>query len=346
MKVYLAVLDGCNVNWIKNSKTPFLSQLSNNGVSTMSCQTVFPSATYTGHASIITGTYPEEHGIVGNLFYDREAKESRNFDFYDPNASIEAATIFEEASSAGLETAAIAEPVTKGAKHIVSKNYIQSFPVLTQNSKVLEESIKLIKKEKPDLIVANYTAVDSIGETYGPNSKETIKIVEDVDKALKKIFEVYHSQGQEVCMIVSADHGMTDGKRQIQLNKLLRQKNLDAITLATHRTSHVYINTPEQKHQIYEFLTETKGIQEVMESERISELKLLHPRSGDLVVTAEKGYELGDMKTEGSHGGITEEEITVPLIISQDGLITASELENASILHIIKAIRRTFEIED
>lgn len=344
MKVYLAVLDGCNINWIKNAKTPFFDQLSKRGVFILSCRAVFPTATYTGHTSIITGAYPGEHGIVGNQFYDRKAKEKRNFDFYDPNSCLEAVTIFEEAHSVGLNTAAIAEPVTKGAKHIIPKSYIQSFPVLTQNSKVLEESIKLIKKEKPDLIVANFTEVDSIGEKYGPNSKEPIKIIEEVDKALKRVFEEYESQGQEVCMIISADHGMTDGEKQIQLEKLLKKKKLDAVTLASHRTSHIYINLPEQKHQIYEFLTETKGILEVMERERISELKLLHPRTGDLVVTAQKGYELNDMKVRGSHGGITEEEMTVPLIVSQEGLLNASELENASILNITKVIRRALHI--
>ncbi len=339
MKVYLAVLDGCNINWIKNANTPFLDHLSNRGVSTLSCRAVFPTATYTGHTSIITGAYPDEHGIVGNQFFDREAQQPRNFDFYDPNIHLEAVTIFEEAGSAGLDTAAIAEPVTKGAKHIVSKNYVQSFPVPTQNSIVLEESIKLIKREEPDLIIANFPAVDSIGENYGPESKETIKILENVDATLRTIFEEYESQGQEVCMIVSADHGMTDGEKQIQLNKLFKEKKLDATALPSHRTCHVYVHSPEQKQKIHEFLSGIKGILEVMGTERISELRFLHPRSGDLVVTAEKGYELGDIKIKGSHGGLTEDEMKVPLIISQDGLVTSSELENASILNIVKVIK-------
>lgn len=344
MKVYLSILDGCNINWIKNAKTPFLDKLSKNGVSTLSCRAVFPTATYTGHTSIITGVYPDQHGIVGNQFFDREAKRPRNFDFYDPNACLEAVTILEEASSTGLETAAIAEPVTKGAKHIVTKNYIQSFPVPTQNSKVLKESIKLIRSEKPDLIVANFPAVDSVGENYGPKSKETIKILEEMDHTLSMIFEEYQSQGQEICMIVSADHGMTEGEKQIQLNELFKKKNLDATALASHRTCHVYIHSPGQRNKIYEFLTSVKGILEVMETERISELRFLHPRSGDLVVTAESGYELGDTKIVGSHGGITEEEMMVPLIISQDELLSSSELENASILSIAKIMKRALNL--
>ncbi|MEM3587621.1 MAG: ectonucleotide pyrophosphatase/phosphodiesterase, partial [Candidatus Jordarchaeaceae archaeon] len=274
MKVYLAVLDGCNINWIKNAKIPFLEQLSNMGVFTLSCRAVFPTTTYTGHTSIITGVYPSEHGIVGNQFYDRETRELRNFDFYDPNTCIEAVTIFEEAELAGLKTAAIAEPVNKGATHVVSKRYVQSFPVSTQNDKVLEESIKLIREEKPDLIVANFMAIDTIGEKYGPRSREVIQTIEEVDKILKKIFEEYESQGQEVCMIISSDHGMTDVKKQIQIDKQLKKKKLDAIALASHRVCHVYINSLEQEQQIYKFLTETKGILEVMERARISEVKL------------------------------------------------------------------------
>ena len=339
LKVYLAVLDGCNINWIRDAETPFLDRLASRGAHTLSCRAVFPTATYTGHASIITGAYPDEHGIVGNQFFDREAGEPRNFDYYDPDQSIEAATILEEAASAGLSTAAIAEPVTKGAQHVVSKAYVQSFPAPEQNRIVLEESLRLIRREEPDLIIANFPAVDSVGEKYGPRSEEAIKIIEDVDSTLRKIFEEYNSRDREVCMIVSADHGMTNGEKQIQLNKLLKEKKLDAIALASHRTSHVYLKSPEQKDEACEFLSEVEGVLEVMERERISELRLLHPRSGDLVVTAMKGYELGDTKIRGSHGGLTEEEMTVPLIISHDGLLTSSELEEASILKIVEVIR-------
>jgi len=40
-------------------------------------------------------------------------------------------------------------------------------------------------------------------------------------------------------------------------------------------------------------------------------------RTGDVVVFARKGYELGPQKLRGSHGGITSEEMLVPLIVNK-----------------------------
>jgi predicted AlkP superfamily pyrophosphatase or phosphodiesterase len=37
---------------------------------------VFPSTTFANHYSIITGLYPESHGIINNNFYDPVFNES------------------------------------------------------------------------------------------------------------------------------------------------------------------------------------------------------------------------------------------------------------------------------
>src|SRR5436305_14287988 len=48
----------------------------------------FPSVTFPNHWSIVTGLYPESHGIVGNSFWDPELE--MEFVYTDPERSLQA----------------------------------------------------------------------------------------------------------------------------------------------------------------------------------------------------------------------------------------------------------------
>ena len=52
------------------AQTPHLNQLAAEGVHVQRLIPVFPSLTFPNHLSIVTGLYPEHHGIVANNFYD------------------------------------------------------------------------------------------------------------------------------------------------------------------------------------------------------------------------------------------------------------------------------------
>ena len=71
MKVFLIILDGCPSYQINLENTPFLWKMKENGRFFPDCKTIFPSVTYACHTTIVTGKYPEAHGMIGNLFFDR-----------------------------------------------------------------------------------------------------------------------------------------------------------------------------------------------------------------------------------------------------------------------------------
>ncbi len=53
-------------DWESAKKLPNLSHLVETGASTRSLKSVFPTHTYTIHTSIVTGVYPDKHGILHN----------------------------------------------------------------------------------------------------------------------------------------------------------------------------------------------------------------------------------------------------------------------------------------
>ena len=66
----LISLDGFRHDYLDRGITPNLDLIVRGGVRAKRMTSQFPSKTFTNHWSIITGLYPETHGIIDNEFYD------------------------------------------------------------------------------------------------------------------------------------------------------------------------------------------------------------------------------------------------------------------------------------
>ena len=68
--VVLVSLDGFRYDYAERDKAANILAIRDAGAAAPSMIPCFPSVTFPNHLSIITGLYPEHHGIVGNSFYD------------------------------------------------------------------------------------------------------------------------------------------------------------------------------------------------------------------------------------------------------------------------------------
>ena len=73
---------------------------------------VYPTLTYVCHASIMSGCWPDRHGVPHNQILD-PAVEDRNW--YWDYSHLKVPTVFDWARRAGLSTAAVGWPVTAGS---------------------------------------------------------------------------------------------------------------------------------------------------------------------------------------------------------------------------------------
>jgi len=78
-------LDGFRREYLDRKKTPTLATIAENGISAEYMISQFPTETFPNHYSIITGLFPESHGIVSNVFYDPDLNET--FDYKDPKCA-------------------------------------------------------------------------------------------------------------------------------------------------------------------------------------------------------------------------------------------------------------------
>ena len=308
MIILTFILDGCAINSYNKAQTPFIDSLSRKGFKNFNCKAVFPTATYTGHSSIVTGTFPEQHGMVGNQFFDRTDKKIKHFDYYDSTEYIKSPTIFEMLKP--LTTMAIAEPITKGADYIYPMQELNKIPLDERNELIFNITLKWITKHNIKLGVINFAGVDGYGEKFGPNNKKYLNEISKCDYFISKIYEKIDDK---LISIITADHGMTNVSKKFDLKSYFNKKGISGQFLASHRACHIYCAGEDMA--LLEELNQLKEIDKIFLKIQTKDIKLFHERTGDLVVSANKEIEFEKENLKGSHGGYLKEEIDVPLII-------------------------------
>ncbi len=99
-RVVIAMVDGMGPDYVEQSSMPVLKGLSKGFTKIVA--SVMPSVTNVNNASIATSTWPEEHGIIGNSFFD----EARGQDEYmESSKCMLRSTLFERAAKRGVKSA-------------------------------------------------------------------------------------------------------------------------------------------------------------------------------------------------------------------------------------------------
>ena len=94
-------LDGCGPEYLAATATPNLDTLAGCGWR-VDGQAAVPTVTNVNNVSIVTGVFPETHGITSNYYLDRELGEGVYMESAD---YLLAPTIFERLARRGLSSA-------------------------------------------------------------------------------------------------------------------------------------------------------------------------------------------------------------------------------------------------
>ena len=198
----------------------------------------FPSVTFPNHYTLVTGLYPESHGIVGNSFWDPDF--GQEFYYTDPARSMQpfwwsgGEPVWVTAEKTGVKTAIHMWPGSEAGMEF-SATYLDKFNGSEILSRKTERILGLLdlpgEQEhagpalRPQLIAAYVPVVDSDGHTYGPNSTEIWSTISDVDVMLHHLFIGLEERDLTdlVNVIVVSDHGMatTSTGRCVQLDDLI-----------------------------------------------------------------------------------------------------------------------------
>jgi predicted AlkP superfamily pyrophosphatase or phosphodiesterase len=299
----LISFDGFRWDYPSRGLTPNLDFIKKNGVHALSLQPCFPSKTFPNHYSIVSGLYPENHGIIANDFTNPKTKQ--RYTLWDTTAKNDAKwylgeAIWETARRQGVISASYFWPSSELNIDYRRPNYSKKFIYTTPYDDRINgamEWLQLPYDKRPHLIMLYFDATDTSGHNYGPNSSEVNQSIAMQDSLIDKIFlglkqlNLFDSTN----VIVLSDHGMTElsTDRVINVDKILSGFQFTSSDRGTMKFIYPIV---DEKIAIYKRLKDSEKNYKTYWKNDLPEY--LHykdnPFVAEIVLIADDGYSLFD----------------------------------------------------
>jgi alkaline phosphatase D len=174
----------------------------------------YPSITFPNHYTLVTGLYPEHHGIVANSFYDPVRKA--RYSYTDP------ATVTDGSWYGGTPLWVLAEqhqmraacffwPGSEAAIQGVRPSYYLHYDNQFPEEKRIDQVVawlQLPPEQRPHFITLYDYEPDHSGHQFGPDSPEVRDAVHHVDDLVGKLRARLDALRLPIDLIVVSDHGM------------------------------------------------------------------------------------------------------------------------------------------
>jgi arylsulfatase A-like enzyme len=205
-RVLILSIDGLRPDAILAAPMPNLLNLMQNGAYTLAAQTVFPSVTLIAHASMLTATCPDKHGVTWN-------------DYQPARGYAQGTDLFDLAHAAGLQT--VMYVGKEKLRQVTEPASVDIFTYINDRDLVLAET--LIANFPPEfgVLFVHFPLVDGMGHEHGWMSWQQLSVASRADEALGNLLAELDARGlrNETLIIVTADHGghdTTHGSRSLE----------------------------------------------------------------------------------------------------------------------------------
>lgn len=334
----LLIADGLGDVFLRNFPDSFLCRHRKGRLTS-----VFPPTTASAVTSFFTGVAPQQHAITGWFTYFKEVGAVATVLPFIPRyggASFSAAGI----SPAHLVAHDSLLNTLNIPCHVVLPLYLadsdysrtlsgraarHGYESLAQMFTCIEN---LAVPHEPALIIAYWAELDSLAHAHGMGSAETAAHFLELDKGCRNSLPLLAERGATV--IVSADHGLIDTSAAHIIDLQDHPQLAATLTLpmcGEPRCAYCYVRSG-RREQFEHYIAEKLGA--VCELRKSSELiregyfgkgipsPCLERRIGEYVLLMKENYVISDrlvnekrFHQKGVHGGFTEEELYVPLIM-------------------------------
>lgn len=337
----LIVLDvvGLTKNCLDRVSLPNISRLFENGF-TSSMTPPFPAVTCTVQATITSGYYPSQHGIISNGFFDRTTNQvsfweqpaglvekERIWDVLKKsNPKIKIAVLFWQNSlyinsdivitpkPIHLENqmvmwcyskpAGYYEEIAESLGEFDLSSYWGPFASIKSSEWIINAALYTIKKHAPDLTLVYLPHLDYAAQKYGPDSDEFRTSLVELDNLVgKMINEIDSLSIQDTEIMLLSEYGFSKVNKSLSPNIILRNEGLlstrtivrkeyidyeysKAFAMVDHQIAHLFIK-PSFEDRVSSVLKQIEGISRILDKKEQEQLKINHPKSGELIICAE-----------------------------------------------------------
>ncbi|CAH1795254.1 unnamed protein product, partial [Owenia fusiformis] len=208
-------LDGFRAEYLLRNLTPTLQRFTECGSHSKYMRAVYPTKTFVNHYSIISGLYPEDHGLIDQNMYDMEMRAQFRFTTDSKNDPRwwQGEPFWNTVMRQGKRANAMFWPGSdveiQGMRPNVWFPYDGSFPYTERVETVLgwiDEPVGT----RPDFMTLYFEEPDSSGHSVGPNEQEVLDALIIIDEMIGLIMDGLQDRGLANCIniIITADHGM------------------------------------------------------------------------------------------------------------------------------------------
>lgn len=234
----LVAFDGFRADYLNRFDPPHLRRIFASGVRAEGMTPAFPSKTFPNHWTLVTGLYPEHHGIVANRMVDERTGD--RFAMGDPS-EFEGRwwggePVWLTAQRQGLKAATMfwpgAQVEINGQRPTYWRPYVHELPNDARVEQVMTW-LALPSAERPSVVTLYFSDVDSAGHEHGPLSTENAAAVARVDAAIGMLAQRLETAGlwDRTHLVIVSDHGMseTSPDRVIYLDDYVSLADVDVI---------------------------------------------------------------------------------------------------------------------
>ena len=297
--VVVVSLDGFRWDYARRNHAEHLLALGKKGVwAPEGMLPSYPSLTFPNHFTLVTGLYPEHHGLVANSFFD-PARNAR-YGMSDPKAVTDGSwysgtPLWSLAESQGMHSAILLWPGSEAEIAGFRPTWYVHFDTKTEATAEAQQAridnvvalLNLAPADRPHFIAIYYSEPDHEGHEFGPDAVETRAAALKMDGEIGKLKAALNKTGLPIDIVVVSDHGMVHSEGPwINLDSFADLKGFDAVGPLLYSTSE------DNRVRVYNQLKKASSEFMVFRLKDVpAELNYnQNPREGDPVVVATGPY--------------------------------------------------------
>lgn len=263
--VILVSIDGWAHHYFDDPKChmPAVKALAANGVRSKRMECSFPTVTWTNHTTLVTGVHPAKHGVLANEYFDREQRKKIPLipdPLFNKDEIVKTPTIYDAAKAAGMKTAGVIWPASRGAKtldwtvpDVFEQQLFEKYgtPELLEDARAagipIEKQMEwckagnagkaqrdymytllathIIKKHKPNFLAIHLVSLDSFEHAHGRQVAEAYWAANDSDNRVADLVRATEEAGirDKTTFVITTDHGFVTYTKSINANAALKK---------------------------------------------------------------------------------------------------------------------------
>ena len=274
--VVLITIDGFPA-WMWKDPTlpvPTLRRLAKEGAVADAMTVVNPSITWISHTSLVTGVFPQKHGVLYNGLLVRQPSPLPPViePWRDKAELVRVPTLYDVAHQAGLKTAQVdwvailnsgtihheflEIPKTGGeierelvAEGVLTTAEVAGFGkgknIAWRDMIWTRAGAHIIKTRKPNLLLFHLLTTDSINHANGPGSQASYAAFAYADRLIAELLTAIDEAGlkEKATVVIATDHGFKKVAKVIHPNVVLRQAGLVQVDKEQVTSCDAYVMT-------------------------------------------------------------------------------------------------------